>query len=210
MPRRLGGGPWRGLRFGAFRRRRGSDLSRGSPAIRLIRVAAGQQQQRQKQCKGKDPQEKAWCSHLDSLHVFAGSRGGSDAGMARHPVGLTHTTSLLFILVVSPAWGRPMTSPGAPSDRRRPRRGRRLRCRSRGRRECLCGSEDGRGRRLRSRSGSRRLRRCGSVGRSLGLCRLCPSGRQATEPFRFTRRLVWESVQDCPGVGSRRCRRVIA
>ena len=26
----------------------------------------------------------------------------------------------------------------------------------------------------------------GSVGRSLGLCRLCPSGRQATEPFRFT------------------------
>ena len=26
----------------------------------------------------------------------------------------------------------------------------------------------------------------GSVGRSLGLCRLCPSGRQATEPLRFT------------------------
>ena len=24
------------------------------------------------------------------------------------------------------------------------------------------------------------------------------------------RRLVWESVQDCPGVGSRRCRRVMA
>ena len=36
MPRRRGGGPWRGRQYGAFRCRRGGDLSRGGPALRLI------------------------------------------------------------------------------------------------------------------------------------------------------------------------------
>ena len=47
---------------------------RGSPTRRLIGAAAGQQQQRQKQRKGKDSQERSWRSHLASLTVFAGPR----------------------------------------------------------------------------------------------------------------------------------------
>ena len=69
-----GGSPGRGRRFGDFRCGPGGGPSRGSPTRQLTGAAAGQQQQRQTQCQGKDSQEKSWRSHLDSLPVFAGPR----------------------------------------------------------------------------------------------------------------------------------------
>ena len=61
--------------------------SEDGPSGRLIRAAAGQQQQRQNQRQGKDSQEKAWRSHLDSLPLSAGPRWDARRVRILAPVG---------------------------------------------------------------------------------------------------------------------------